>query len=74
MKYGVRIYPVDDKTILVKQTIEREGSGVYVIDTMEDGKHREAHVPIDKDKIIAAAVRTALRGELCRSVQDLRWG
>lgn len=66
-KYGVRIYPLDDKVILIKQTVKREGSGVYVVDTMDGGEHREAHVSIDNDRDIADAVRTALRGGLLRS-------
>ncbi|MFC2018680.1 hypothetical protein ACFLU4_01820 [Chloroflexota bacterium] len=66
-KYGVRIYPLDSQIILIKQTVKREGSGVYVVDTMEDGNHREAHVPIDDDTAIAAAVRDALHGLLLHS-------
>ncbi len=66
-KYGVRIYPLDDQVILIKQTVKREGSGVYVVDTMKGGEHREAHVPADDDAAIANAVRDALRGLLLRS-------
>lgn len=66
-KYGVRIYPLDDQVILIKQTVKREVSGVYVVDTLDGGEHREAHVSIDNDKDIAEAVRTALRGGLLRS-------
>ncbi|MFC1989456.1 hypothetical protein ACFLVW_02675 [Chloroflexota bacterium] len=66
-KYGVRIYPLDDKVILVKQTVKKDGSGVYVVDTMDGGEHREAHVSMDNDRDIAEAVRTALRGGLLRS-------
>ena len=66
-KYGVRIYPLDDKVILIKQTIKKKDSGVYVVDTMDEGEHREAHVSIDNDRDIADAVRTALRGGLLRS-------
>jgi hypothetical protein len=66
-KYGVRIYPLNDKVILIKQTVKKEGSGIYVVDTLEGGEHREAHVSSDNDKDIADAVRTALRGGLLRS-------
>jgi hypothetical protein len=66
-KYGVRIYPLDEKVILVKQTVKKEGSGVYVVDTLAGGEHREAHVSSDDDRAIADAVRTALRGGLLRS-------
>ena len=66
-KYGVRIYPLDGKVILIKQTTKKESSGIYVVDTMPDGEHREAHVSLDDDKGIADAVRIALRGGLVRS-------
>ena len=66
-KYGVRIYPLDNQVILIKQTVKRDSSGVYVVDTMEDGEHREAHVPVDDDAAIASAVRDALHGLLLRS-------
>jgi hypothetical protein len=70
-KYGVRIYPLDSKVILVKQTVKREGSPTYVVDTTSTGDHREAHVDIDDDREIAEAVRAALRGKLRRSVKDI---
>lgn len=63
-KYGVRIYPLDDKVILVKQTVRKEGSPTYVVDTTSGGQHREAHIKIDDDQEIAEAVRAALRGRL----------
>lgn len=66
-KYGVRIYPLDDQVILIKQTVKRDGSGVYVVDTLEDGEHREAHVLIGDDAAIASSVRDALIGLLLRS-------
>ena len=66
-KYGVRIYPLDSKVILVKQTIKKAGSPRYVVDTMVDGDHREAHVDINDDHNIAEAVRIALNGGLTRS-------
>jgi hypothetical protein len=69
-KYGVRIYPLDSKVILVKQTVKKEGSLTYVVDTTSDGDHREAHVRIDNDRKIAEAVRAALRGELRRSITE----
>lgn len=70
-KYGVRIYPLDSKVILVKQTVKKEGSLTYIVDTMSDGEHREAHVGIDDDQEIAEAVRAALRGGLRRSIRDI---
>ncbi len=66
-KYGVRIYPLDNKVILVKQTVRKNGSASYVIDTFANGDHREAHVDILNDREIADAVRTALHGGLQRS-------
>ena len=70
-KYGVRIYPLDSKVILVKQTVKKEGALTYVIDTTSDGEHREAHVEIDNDQEIAEAVRAALSGGLRRSIGDI---
>ena len=70
-KYGVRIYPLDSKVILVKQTVKRGGSPTYVVDTTPAGDHREAHVEIDDDREIAEAVRAALRGGLRRSIRDI---
>lgn len=66
-KYGVRIYPLDSEVILIKQTVKKDGSPTYVVDTLPNGDHREAHVPIDSDGEIADAVRTALRGSLKHS-------
>ncbi len=65
-KYGVRIYPLDSKIILIKQTVKKVGSPSYVLDTLSDGDHREAHVDIDDDREIAEAIRAALRGGLKR--------
>jgi len=66
-KYGVRIYPIPDSDrIRIKQTVRRPGSRRYVIDTMEDGEHREAHIDVGDTAGIADAVRRALRGELER--------
>lgn len=70
-KYGVRIYPLDSKVILVKQTVKKGGSPTYVVDTTSGGEHREAHVRIDDDREIAESVRAALRGGLRRSVRDI---
>ncbi len=61
-KYGVRIYPLDAKTILIKQTI-KNAKGQYVIDTLPDGTHREKHVNSLDDIEIAKAVRGALIGK-----------
>ncbi len=65
-KYGARIYPLDSKVILVKQTVRRVGSPSYVVDTMSNGDHREAHVDMGDDRQIADAVREALAGKLQR--------
>ena len=70
-KYGVRIYPLDSKVILIKQTVKKEGEPTYVVDTMSDGNHREAHVNIDDDREIAEAVRAALKGNLKRSILEI---
>ena len=66
-KYGVRIYPLDNKVILIKQTVKKAGSPRYVVDTMVNVDHREAHVDINDDQNIAEAIRTALNGGLTRS-------
>lgn len=66
-KYGVRIYPLDSKVILIKQTVKKAGSPSYVVDTLADGDHREAHVDINDDQQIAETIRTALKGHLKRS-------
>lgn len=63
-KFGVRIYPLDDHVILIKQTIKRARSLRYVVDMFPNGDHREAHLDIDNDIEIANAVRTALKGDL----------
>ena len=64
-KYGVRIYAMPDSdVILLKQTVKRPESPRYVIDTLEDGTHREKHISVDDSVGIADAVRAALRGEL----------
>lgn len=65
-KYGVRIYPLNTKVILIKQTVRKNGSPSYVVDKMANGDHREAHVDINDDREIADAVRTALNGSLQR--------
>ena len=64
-KYGVRIYAMPDSdVILIKQTIKRPESPRYVVDVLEDGLHREAHIAVDDTAGIADAVRHALKGEL----------
>ena len=70
-KYGVRIYPLDSEIILVKQTVKKEGSPTYVVDTTSAGDHREAHVNTDDDQEVAQAVRAALKGRLKRSIRDI---
>jgi len=60
-----------NKVILVKQTVKKEGSLTYIVDTTSGGEHREAHVGIDNDQEIAEAVRAALRGGLRRSIRDI---
>ncbi len=67
VKYGARVYQLDYEEILIKQTIQKEILGEYVVDTMDEDQHRETQVPINNDKAIADAVRTALRGELLQS-------
>ena len=64
-KYGVRIYAMPDSdVILIKQTVKRSESLRYVVDALEDGAHREAHINVDDTAGIADAVRRALRGGL----------
>jgi hypothetical protein len=64
-KYGVRIYAMPDSdVILIKQTVKRPRSPRYIIDTLDDGTHREKHVRIDDSASIAAAVQAALKGKL----------
>jgi len=71
-KYGVRIYPLDNNVILIKQTVKRTGStGTYVIDMTEEGEHKEAHVDIDDNQEIADAIRAAIKGNLKRSIRDI---
>ena len=56
-KYGSRVYTLNDGTILVKQTILKNGR--YVIDGQ-----REAHVhPGDEDRL-SEVIRAAERGDL----------
>lgn len=62
-KFGVRIYKMpDSEVILIKQTVKKAGR--YVIDTLQDGTHREIHVSLDDTVGIADAVRKAIRGKL----------
>lgn len=63
-KFGVRIYILDPKTMLIKQTVRKPRSPRYVVDTLQDGTHREAHIKLDDTHSIAGAVRLALRGTL----------
>jgi hypothetical protein len=64
-KYGVRIYPMpNSNVILIKQTVKSTGSLRYIVDTLQDGTHREAHISVDDTVGIADAVRRALRGKL----------
>ena len=66
-RYGVRIYPIPESDrIRIKQTVYSPESRRYVVDTTEDGEHREAHINVDNTAGIADAVRRALRGELER--------
>jgi len=67
-KYGVRIYAMPDSdTIVIKQTVKRPESPRYVIDTLEDGTHREKHTSVHDSASIADAVRAALRGQLAEN-------
>lgn len=60
-KYGVRVFKVSEKTLLIKQTIKRGGTqnDPYVIDG-----HKERHVKINDDSAIADAVRDGVSGKL----------
>lgn len=63
-KFGVRIYPINSEVILIKQTVKKPGSKRYVVDTLPDGTHREAHIKFNDTNSIAGAVRLALQGTL----------
>jgi len=59
--HGARVYQINEKTILVKQTIKNgEGKNApYVIDGQ-----KEIHIDISDDAAIANAIRDAVRGQL----------
>ena len=63
MLWGVRVYPAyTDGTVLVKQTVRKDGEFVVYADS--DGRHRERHVDYHVDAELAEAVRDALQGQL----------
>ncbi|MBA7632140.1 hypothetical protein ES703_39683 [subsurface metagenome] len=70
-KYGVRIYLVDSEKILIKQTVKKPASPRYVVDTLQDGTHREAHIPWNETESIADAVRSALKGKLAEKEERI---
>lgn len=59
--YGARVYKIDEKTILIKQTVKkrRDQNSPYVID-----EQKETHVDITDDAAIANALRRAICGQL----------
>lgn len=60
-KYGVRVFKVSEKTLLIKQTIKRgcNQNDPYVIDGQ-----KERHVNINDDASIADAIRDGVSGKL----------
>lgn len=56
-KHASRVYTLNDGTLLVKQTVLRNGR--YVIDG-----HREAHVRPGDEARLQEVIRAAERGEL----------
>ena len=65
-KYGVRIFKMSERILLIKQTI-KSGSrpnDEYVID-----KHKERHVDITDDSAIADAIRDGIAGMLTTGKQ-----
>jgi len=64
-RYGVRIYPIEGSEVIrIKQTVKRPKHPRYVVDTLKDGTHREAHIKVNDAAAIADAVQRALRGNL----------
>ena len=61
VKYGVRIFKVSDKRLLIKQTIKKghNQNDPYVIDGQ-----KERHVKISDDTAIADGVRDGVSGQL----------
>ena len=64
-KYGARVYPLDDKICLVKQTVKKgnDQNAPYVIDGTTDNQN-ERHVELADDAALAQAVRDALAGNI----------
>ena len=58
--YGARVYPPNKKSdrMIIKQT-RKNDAGNFVVDG-----HKEAFVPLNDDRAIAEAIRTALTGSL----------
>lgn len=64
-QFGARIYPLDGKTILIKQTHKSHQSGEYVVSIdKQTQKHLERHVDLSDDSEIGKAIRDALQGVL----------
>jgi hypothetical protein len=66
MKYGARVYFHNDGTILIKQTILRDGGREYVIDHDDRGEPMEDYasaVEGQADRVLAI-LQAASRGEL----------
>ena len=65
MKFGARVFQMDDKILLVSQTIKRGSAqnSPYVIDTQST----ERFISASDDQEIAAAIRDALAGKFRRS-------
>jgi hypothetical protein len=65
-KFGSRTYSLPDGVVIVKQTIQREANGRFVIDVHPNGKHRERHIDPGLAQIpeIGIAVAEAHLGQL----------
>ncbi|MCH7997067.1 MAG: hypothetical protein IIB11_04755 [Chloroflexi bacterium] len=64
-KFGARVYLMDNKTILILQTVKRgqAQNAPYVVDKKPSG-NGEIFLDVIDDKGIADAVRAALAGKL----------
>ncbi len=62
--FGARVYLMDDKTILVYQTVKRgtAQNAPYVVSS--PGTQQGAFIDITDDKGIADAIRAAVNGKL----------
>jgi len=67
LRYGARVFRIEDGVVLVKQTVQREPGGAYVID-----EHRERHIDNDAVEEIGRTVLDALAGRLSKGADTTR--